>query len=132
MIGEIINITGQVTGIPLQALPSGHQKMNGLQAAYWSGYANGIRVGAEITGLGEVVLERVDDGLLKSYAYPVGTSGAEYFMGGEFKKLPGHHVSVTAPAPFAALFGHVPWAAPILPWPGSGIAAVCSGQYPAV
>ena len=84
----------------VQALPSGLQKMNGIQAAYWSGYASGLRVGAGITGLGEILRQRVEDGILKSYVNRVSASGVDYFIGAEFKKLPGHHAPEMAPAPY--------------------------------
>lgn len=124
-IEKLINRRGQVTGYPLQGLPPGYLKMNGIQAAFWSGYMDDIRVAVGITGLGEVILQRVDNGVLKSYAYPLGISGVEYFMGNQFKRLPGHHAPVIAPAPYPMLFGYIPW-------PDSTIIVPCAGQYPGV
>lgn len=109
---QLIDITGQVTGVPLVALPAGHQKMAGLQCAQWSGYAGVYPLAFGVTGVGELLLTRVDGSLLKAYAYPVGASGKALLLGSEFKRFSGHHSDVNCPTPVENLFGNIPWQTP--------------------
>jgi hypothetical protein len=101
-------VTGTTT-FATTDLPSGHQKMAGLQSAYWSGYTASTNVADGITGVGELVLVREDGATRKAYGYPIGCSGTESFIGAEFKSLPGHHFPSGTQVREDEIFGYIPW-----------------------
>ena len=100
---------GTAAAFPISYLPSGHQRMDGLQLAYCSGYHAPTRVADGITGVGELVLVREDGPTWKAYNYPVGCSGTQTFVGAEFKYFSGHHFPSGAAVPMQDAFGNVPW-----------------------
>ena len=100
-----INVVNLPTGI----LPSGHQKMNGLQSGLWSGYRDSYRVEGGFTGIGELVLIRKEDQISKAYCYPLGRSGDSVRIGPQFRHFDGHHSPICTPAPIGSLFGRIPW-----------------------
>ena len=109
---NLSTVTGSITGVAIDALPSGHQKMRGLQTAIWSGYADTSHIAAGFTGIGELVLIRHDHDKSKAYCYPIGQSGDTIRIGAEFKYFDGHHSSTGSPAPLSMLFGNIPWPEP--------------------
>lgn len=106
---NLTNTKGYVTGLALDTLPLGHQKMSGLQSAYWSGYCAQNFLAHGFTGIGELVLIRHHHEKSKAYCYPIGQSGDAIRIGPEFKDFDGHHSSIYAPASFSTLFGNIPW-----------------------
>ena len=102
-------VTGSTTTFATSCLPAGHQKMRGLQAAYWSGYSASTNVVDGVTGIGEIVLVRADGATWKAYNYPIGCSGEQTFVGAEFKDFFGHHFSSGTPVPLNNVFGNIPW-----------------------
>lgn len=106
---NLSRVSGANTGVTLDVLPLGHQKMRGLQTAIWSGYVNASHVAAGFTGIGELVLIRHDHDKSKAYCYPIGQSGNAVRIGAEFKYFDGHHSSTGSPAPLSMLFGNIHW-----------------------
>src|SRR6266536_2168008 len=106
---SVSTVTGVTTTFATSCLLSGHQKMAGLQSAYWSGYTASTYVADGITGVGEVVLVREDGATWKAYDYPIGCSGTDTFIGAEFKSFSGHHFPSGTPVPMDDVFGNIPW-----------------------
>jgi len=104
-----VGVTGEVLSLDFGAIPSGHQEMEGLSKIQWSGYANPGVEAFGVTGIGELVLTRIDGGKSKAYAYPVGKSGESLFLGREWKGFDSHHSSIHAPASVDDVFWNIPW-----------------------
>lgn len=105
----ITDFAGTTCSFATSNLPSGHQKMKGLQSAMLSGYNETYRVAHNVTGLGELVLIRYASTTAKAYAYPVGTGTDGLYLAAEFKAFSGHHFPTTASVPIDDIFGQIPW-----------------------
>jgi len=82
--------------------------MQGLQTAMVSGYEQSFSYSDGMHVVGELVVIRHDGNTAKGYAYPIGSSGSDIFLGKEYKRLPAHHFSTTGNVPVDDLFGHLP------------------------
>jgi hypothetical protein len=106
---SVSTVTGSTTRFATSCLPAGHQKMKGLQFAFWSGYATSTHVADGITGIGELVLIREEGATWKAYDFPIGDSGTQRFIGAEFKSFSGHHFPSGTPVPMDDVLGNIPW-----------------------
>ena len=110
--------SSRVNSIPLETLPSGLDKMNGIESAFARGLRNCIPVSQTLSAIGELVLTRTDGLTGKGYNYVIGLSANGVIVcSGQFKKFECHHWNISDATPFSGLFGH-------------GIAAVCNYNLP--
>jgi hypothetical protein len=105
----ITDVAGRTCLFATSNLPIGHQKMEGLQSAVVSGYAETYKHTDNITGIGELVLIRYESTTAKAYAYPVGMGTDGLHLAGEFKSFPGHHFPTSASVPVDDIFGQIHW-----------------------
>jgi hypothetical protein len=100
---------GYAFPISVDSLPSNLKQMSNIRTAYVSGYCDAVPAAQGLTGVGEIVVEREDQGTMKGYNFFLAVSGADVFFCGPFKSPSGHHYSTDNPTPIENLFGHSPF-----------------------
>ena len=105
----ITDFAGTTASFATSNLPSGHQKMRGLQSAWISAYNETHGVADSVTGIGELVLIRHDSTTGKAYAYPIGSRGDGLYLGAEFKSFSAHHFPGMVSVPVDDIFRQIPW-----------------------